>query len=145
MIAADGQLHLFTKDMLFGERNYYVKHFRLPARPGTYVAELVDSLYLPRRVVTGAALDHASGELYLVAYNFKRVLGFLPSGSASIITLSDYAADRYLSGQLRRRNLSWAWPTQHEAVAIYDDTYIYVAAEATKVRGRAVARRVRRR
>ena len=145
MVASGDELHLFTKAALSGRRDYYVYHFRLPARPGTYVAELVDSLYLPRRVVTGAALDEEKRELYLVAYNFRRVLGFLPTSSASLIQLSDYPEDRFLRGALRRRNLSWAIPTQHEAVAIYNRDYLYVGAEATPIRKRAIARRIKRR
>ncbi|MBB4080260.1 hypothetical protein GGR28_002890 [Lewinella aquimaris] len=145
MVAANGNLHLFTKDILFGDRPFYVRHYRLPARPGTYVAELVDSLYLPRRVVTGAALDPKTGELYLVAYNFRRLLGFLPSSSASLITLTDYPDDRFLSGRVRRRGIAWAIPTQHEAVAIFDERFLYVGAEATRLRKHAIARRLRRR
>ena len=144
MVVADGQLHLFTKDVLTRERPFYIKHFRLPARAGTYEAELVDSLYLPRRVITGATLDRDRNELYLVAYNFRVLLGFLPLGGASLITVSDYPNDEFFKGTIDRRNLAWAIPTQHEAVAVYDDRYLYVAAEATPLRRRAIARRVKR-
>ena len=144
MVAADGYLHLFTKDVLGRERPFYIHHFRLPARPGTYVAEPVDSLYLPRRVITGAALDAERGTLYLVAYNFRVLLGFLPVGGASLLELTDYPEGRFLRGKLRRRNLAWAIPTQQEAVAVYDDRYLYVAAEATAIRRHATVRRVRR-
>ena len=144
MVASDGYLHLFTKDVLGPDRPFYIYHFRLPARPGTHVAEAVDSLYLPRRVVTGAALDRATGTLYLVAYNYRRLLGLLPSSAASVITLRDYPGDRFFSGTLRRRNLAWAIPTQHEAIAVYDADYLYVGAEATRIRSRAIGRRIRR-
>lgn len=145
MIVTDGRLHLFTKDLLARPRDFFVYHFRLPTVPGTYEAELVDSLYLPRRVVTGAALDPETRELFLVAYNFRMLLGLLPSSSASLITLSDYLEGRFLQGKLRRRNISWAIPTQHEAVAVYDANYLYLGAEATKLRRYAIARRLRRR
>ncbi|NJB86701.1 hypothetical protein GGR26_002478 [Lewinella marina] len=144
MVASDGYLHLFTKDILFGDRPFYIYHFRLPAHPGSYTAELVDSLYLPRRVITGATLDRDTRELFLVAYNYRTLLGFLPTGAASVITVSDYPGDRFFRGRLRRRNLAWAVPTQHEAVSIYGDEYLYIAAEATRIRRRAIARRVRR-
>ncbi|CAH0998939.1 hypothetical protein LEM8419_00234 [Neolewinella maritima] len=145
MVVDQGKVHLFTKDMLFGPRQFYVKHYTVPATPGHYEAELVDSLYLPRRVVTGAALDRHTKELFLIAYNFRMLLGFLPSSSASLITLSDYPDERFLSGTVRRRNLSWAVPTQHEAVAVYDEDYLYIGAEATKLRRHAIGRRIRRR
>ncbi len=144
MVVADGQLHLFTKDVLSGERSFYIHHFKVPAGPGTYRAELVDSLYLPRRVITGAALDRESGELYMTAYNFRVLLGFLPSGAASLIKLSEYTGDNFFSGKMERRNIAWAVPTQYEAVAIYNDRYLYIASEATLIRKRAIARRIKR-
>jgi len=73
-----GNLHLFTKDQLFGKGSYYTYHYRLPAQPGRHEATLIDSLYLPRRVVTAAALDTVRRELVLTAYNFKFLAGFWP-------------------------------------------------------------------
>ncbi|WP_020568574.1 hypothetical protein [Neolewinella persica] len=140
-----GQLHLFTKDQLFGKGKYYTYHYRLPATPGTYVAELVDSLYLPRRVVTAAALDAGRGELVLTAYNFKFLAGFWPSGAASLITIKDYPKDHFLQGKVKRRNLSWFIPTQFEAVDFYDERWLYVGSEGTKIRKHAVGKRKRRR
>ncbi|MTB52369.1 hypothetical protein [Lewinella sp. W8] len=145
MVYADDYLHLFTKDVLFGDRRWMTYHYRIPARPGRYEAELVDSLRIPRRVVTAAALDRERGELVLTAYTFKRALGFLPSGSASLITIRDFPGGRFLRGKLRRRNLSWTWPTQFEAIDFYDDRWLYVASEANRVRKHALARRKRRR
>ncbi len=138
-------LHLFTKDQLMGRGQFYVYHFRLPARPGNHVAELVDSLYLPRRVVTAAAIDTVANEVVLTAYNFRFLLGFLPSSGASLITLREYPDGLFLSGTVKRRNLSWLVPTQFEAVDFYDARYLYVASEGTKIRKHAVAKRKRRR
>jgi hypothetical protein len=144
MVHHDGQLHLFTKDQLFGKGRYYTYHYRLPALPGTYVAALVDSLYLPRRVVTAAALDAERGELVLTAYNFKFLAGFWPSGAASLITIKDYPEGLFLRGKVKRRNLSWFIPTQFEAVDFYDERWLYVGSEGTKVRKHAVGKRKRR-
>lgn len=145
MVFQGGYLHLFTKDQLFGRGRFYTYHYRLPAKPGSYEAELIDSLYLPRRVVTAAALDTARGQLVLTAYNFKMLGGFWPSGAASLITFSDYSDGKFLRGRLHRRNLAWFWPTQFEAVDFYDERWLYVASEATKLRKHAVAKRKRRR
>jgi hypothetical protein len=144
MVHHNGQLHLFTKDQLFGRGRYYSYHYRLPAVPGTYVAELVDSLYLPRRVVTAAALDRECGELVLTAYNFKFLAGFWPSSAASLITITDYPPGHFLQGKVKRRNLSWFIPTQFEAVDFYDERWLYVGSEGTKVRKHAVGKRKRR-
>ena len=145
MVWYNDTLHLFTKDQVFGRGNFMTYHFRLPAAPGRYVAELVDSLRLPRRVVTAAALDPERGELVLTAYNFKFLGGFLPSAAASLITITDFPEGRFLRGKLRRRNLSWAWPTQFEAVDFYNERWLYVGSEGTRVRRWAVGKRVRRR
>ncbi|MEM9931114.1 MAG: hypothetical protein AAF840_14945 [Bacteroidota bacterium] len=145
MVYSKGYLHLFTKDQLLGKGNFMTYHFRLPAVPGQYVAELIDSLHLPHRVVTAAALDTVRQELVLTAYNFKYFLGFWPSGAASLITIKDFPPGRFLSGQVNRRNLAWFWPTQFEAVDFYDERWLYVASEATKLRKHAVGKRKRRR
>lgn len=144
VVFQSGVLHLFTKDQVFGRGQFYAYHFRVPAIPGEYTAELVDSLYLPRRVITAAAVDSVRGELVLTAYNFNFLVGKLPTGSASLITLSDYPEGRFFQGEAKRRNLSWAWPTQFEAVGFYDERWLYVASEATRLRKRAVAKRKRR-
>ena len=138
-------LHFFTKDQLWNAGRDLAYHFTVPAAPGRYVAELRDSLRLPGRVITAAALDSVRGELVLTAYTFRRSLGFLPNGAASLVTITDFPAGRFLRGRVRRCNLSWFWPTQFEAVDFYDDRWLYVASEATPVRRRAVAKRKKRR
>lgn len=145
MVYQNGQLHLFTKDQLFGKGRFYTYHYRLPATPGEYTAELIDSLYLPRRVITAAAVDSVRKQLVLTTYNFSLLLGKVPNGAASLITISDYPEGRFFRGKVHRRNLSWFWPTQFEAVDFYDKKWLYVASEATRVRKRAVAKRKRRR
>jgi len=145
MVWHNDTLHLFTKDQLFGRGKFTTYHFRLPAVPGRHVAELVDSLRLPRRVVTAAAFDAERGELVLTAYNFKFLAGFWPSGAASLITITDFPEGRFLRGKVRRRNLSWCWPTQFEAVDFYDGRWLYVASEGTRLRKHAVGKRKQRR
>lgn len=144
MVWHNDTLHLFTKDQLFGKGRSMTYHFRLPATPGRYVAELVDSLRLPRRVITAAAFNAERGELVLTAYNFKFLAGFWPSGAASLITITDFPAGRFLRGKVRRRNLSWFWPTQFEAVDFYDERWLYVGSEGTRLRKHAVGKRKRR-
>ncbi|MEL7162398.1 MAG: hypothetical protein AAFN92_16690 [Bacteroidota bacterium] len=145
MIYLREELHLFTKDQAFGRGANTTYHFRLPATPGTYVAELVDSLRIPRRIVTAAAFDTTRNELVMTAYSFKRWAGFWPASAASLITITDFPEGRFLRGKVRRRNLAWGIPTQFEAVAFFDDRWLYVASEGNKVRKHAVAKRKRRR
>lgn len=144
MVYHAGFLHLFTKDLIGRKSNYYTYHFRVPAVPGSYEAVLVDSLYLPGRVVTAAALDAEARQLVLTAYTFNLSLGFFPNGAASLITISDYPEDHFLAGKVKRENLSWGVPTQFEAVDFLDDHWLYVVSEATAIRPFAVAKLKRR-
>lgn len=137
-------LHLFTKAIPGRRKAYWAYHFRLPARPGRYRAELVDSLYLPRRTITAATLDTQRNELILTAYNYKRWLGFFPAMAASLITITDYPDGHFFRGQVRRRNLSWAVPTQFEAIDIYDKNYVYIATERTILKRQSLHRKRRR-
>lgn len=143
IVFANNQLHLFTKALAGRRKSYWAYHFRLPAEPGKYEAELVDSLYLPRRVITAACLDSERQELVLTAYNYKRVFGFFPAVASSLISITDYPEGRFFEGKIERRNLSWAVPTQYEAVDFYDDRYLYIATERTKMKKQGL-RRVRR-
>ncbi|MEM7572680.1 MAG: hypothetical protein AAF433_07260 [Bacteroidota bacterium] len=143
MVYLDGQLHLFTKAKAGQRRQYWTYHYRLPAQPGYYTAELVDSLYLNHRVVTGADIDSSRNQLLLTSYNYKQILGFFPTSASSLIQLSDYSEDRFFEGRVHRRNLSWAVPNQVEAVAYYDDRFFYIGRERTPL-ARARIKRKRR-
>ncbi|PHI21404.1 hypothetical protein CEQ90_03125 [Lewinellaceae bacterium SD302] len=139
----DGKLHLFTKALPGRRKAYWAYHFSLPDAAGTYVAELIDSLYLPRRVITGAALDKERNELALVTYNYQRILGIIPFVSSSLIVIRDYPASQYFRGRAERRNLSWAKPVQYEAIDFYNEEFIYIATERTILRRQGL-RRIRR-
>lgn len=144
LVYENGYLHLFTKDLIGRGSNYMSYHFRVPAVPGTYEAELLDSLRIPGRVVTAAALDTVNRQLVMTAYNFKRTLGFFPNGAASVITISNYPPGRYLAGDVHRDNLSWGVPTQFEAIDFWDAKTLYVASEGTLIRPGAVGKLKRR-
>jgi hypothetical protein len=135
-------LHMFTKGWL-NAKDYRTYHYALPATPGTYVAELRDSLDLRRRVVTAAAIDPATGTVAFTTYLFRFWAKFVPLSAASLYTLSDYPTGHYLRGQLRRKRLACILPTQYEAVDFVGEDFLYAATERTPVR-RAGAKRIRR-
>ncbi|MCB0635774.1 MAG: hypothetical protein KDC54_04120 [Lewinella sp.] len=123
-------LHLFTKHRL--QSGWLsTHHFVLPASPGAQVAVWRDSLALRKRVVTGAAIEPATGEVVLVAYYFKRWLGFLPWSSASVFVLDDYPEGHYLRGEVRRKRISCLLATQYESVDFANEGYLLVASEQT--------------
>ena len=133
-------LHLFTKDML-PRSQYLMKYFTLPAQAGTYEATLRDSLPLRKRVVTAAAIDEA-GTVTFTAYYFRFLLGFIPFSAASVYTVSDYPAGQFLQGTWGKRNLSFWFPTQYEAVDFWRD-YLLTGTERTPLNRQKMKRKKR--
>ena len=125
-------LHLFSKNrMLHG--NYHTKHYVLPAKGGKYIAELRNEMNLKNRVVTAAAISPDGKTVALVAYNIKKVLGFLPWSSASIFFIRNFEGNDFLKGTVyKKRAPGFLWATQLEALDFLDDQTIYIASEKTK-------------
>lgn len=135
-------LHLFSKNRLkYG--NYYTKHYVLPAAPGVYVADLRDSLYLKKRVVTGAALSADGRAVALVAYWFKPFLGFIPLTGTSVFLFEDFPEGYFLRGKMQKiRVPKGLAPTQYEAIDFVNPHTVLVASERT-IFFRQKARRIR--
>jgi hypothetical protein len=125
-------LHLFSKNRL-QKGNYHTKHYVLPAVPGEYVAQLRDSIFLRKRVITGAAISPDRKTVALVGYNFKRCLGFIPSSAASLFLFTDFDGSNFLQGKMKRKCLSFLLATQYEAVDFVDNDWLYVASEKTVI------------
>ncbi|MEL7019984.1 MAG: hypothetical protein AAGK47_00140 [Bacteroidota bacterium] len=124
-------LHLFSKNTLKGG-NYITKHYIVPATEGTHTAILRDSLYLKNRVVTAAALSPDGRTVALLAYNFKRLLGFLPVSGASIFLFSDFPEGQFLKGKRRKIGTkSFLLATQFESIDWLDNETLYIASEKT--------------
>lgn len=141
---ADDSLHLFSKAALRG-KNYTTKHYVLPAAPGTYTAELRDSLVLPKRVVTAAAMSPDGQEVALLAYRFRFLLKFFPSSAANVFLLSGYSGTDFLQGDVKKvRFWPYLIPTQFESLDYWNGETIYIASERTPLK-RAHARRLKRR
>lgn len=134
-------LHLFAKGALRG-KNYTTKHYVLPASPGQYLAELRDTLVLPRRVVTAAAISPDGQQVALLAYRFRFILKVFPSSAANVFVLSDYPGTHFLRGEVRKvRFWPYLIPTQYEALDYWDEHTVYIASERTPLR-KAHARRL---
>lgn len=102
MVFYRDSLHLFSKNRFVG--NFYTKHYVLPAQPGQYIATLRDSLLLPNRVVTGAALDSTNQTLALTAYYFARK-GAVVQAKADVFFLEHFPEGYFLQGQLVQKRL----------------------------------------
>ncbi len=125
-------LHLFSKNRL-QVGNYFTKHYVLPARPGNYEAILVDSIYLKNRVVTGAAISRDKKTVGLIAYTYKKVLGFIPWSAASIYLIRDFSGSRFLQGNIYKKKApGFILATQMESIDFLNDKTLYIASEKTK-------------
>lgn len=123
-------LHLFSKDLL-PKSNFTTRHYVLSEAPGTQVALLRDSLRLPRRVVTGAAIDTATGTVAFVAYRYRKLLGLFPTSDASVFLFTDYPPGHYLRGKRQRVRVACIFATQYESIDFINSRYLYVASEKT--------------
>lgn len=97
----NNRLHLFTKSRFKGR--HYTKHYQLTAVPGTQVAELVDSLQIPRRAVTAAALSPDGQELVLIAYFFQKKPWLYTR--ATLYHFSSFQGTRFLGGKIKKKRL----------------------------------------
>lgn len=123
-------LHLFTKSRI--DRGCLTTfHYVIPATPGTHEAILRDSVEMKKRVVTAAAIELSTGRVVLLAYYYKRVLGFIPFSSASVFYLDEYPEGYFLRGQVRRKRISFLWSTQYESVDFLNAEQLLVASERT--------------
>lgn len=121
-------LHLFSKSVFAS--NCTVKHYIVPARPGVYVAELRDSLRLPKRVVTGAALSDDGQTLALVSYIGGRRLGIFPYAHASIFFFRNFPEGYFLRGRMESQRLpQFPLARQYESIAPWSQNCWLVANE----------------
>lgn len=124
-------LHLFSKNRLISG-NYYTKHYILPAQAGVFTAELRDSFYLKKRVVTAAAISPDGQNVALLSYFFRKILGFIPKTRTTIWSFSDFSDTNFFQGNLRKQKVKKCLvPTQFEALDFIDNQSVYVASERT--------------
>ena len=124
-------LHLFSKNRL-QKGDYYTKHYVLPAAPGHYVADLRDSLYLKKRVVTGAAVSPDGRRITLLTYWYKLILGIIPVTRTTVFWLEDFPEHEFLRGTLKGQKVPKGLaPTQYEAIDFIGAGNVMAASEKT--------------
>lgn len=96
-------LHLFSKHRFKGD--FVCKHYVLPAVPGSFTAQLVESRVIPDRVITGAALNSDGTVLALTGYIVGLRWGFIPRTRASAMFFSSFNGSRFLGGNLSVKRL----------------------------------------
>jgi len=124
-------LHLFSKNRLL-KGNYYTKHYILPAQAGNFIAELRDSIYLKKRVVTAAAIAPDGQTFALLTYYFKVCLGFIPISKTTVYTFQNSSGfPTFNENSQKKRVGKFLIPTQYECLDFIDNKTVYIASERT--------------
>jgi len=125
-------LHLFSKNRL-GAGNYFTKHYVIAAQPGIQTAHLRDSIFLKNRVVTAAAISPDGQMVALLTYNYKKVLGILPTTGTTVFLIRNYEETDFFGGNFyKKKVLDFMRPTQYESLDFVNNTSVYVASEQVK-------------
>lgn len=124
-------LHLFSKNKLeFG--NFYTKHYVMSAQSGQQTPILRDSIYLKNRVVTAAAISPDGQTVALLAYNYKKVLGFIPWSTASVFYIRNFSESDFLKGNwTKKRAPYFVVAPQFESLDFWNNETVFSAFEKT--------------
>jgi hypothetical protein len=137
MVFFQDSLHLFSKNVFIGTG--ITKHYVLPAKPGRYVAELRDSLYLKNRVVTGAALSPDGKTFAITSYIVGNKWGIFLYSKATIYFFRDFSGSAFLQGKRSSKNLPKSlFARQFESITWWGDNSWLVANEGRGPQKQAV-------
>ena len=103
MVFFGDSLHLFSKNRF--KSNHFSKHYVLPAQAGVHVPMLRDSVYLKKRVVSGASMGEDGKTLSLTAYYIGFFLKCIPYTRAQAYFFTNYDGARFFSAARRRKKL----------------------------------------
>lgn len=128
MVVFRDSLHIFSKNVFKG--NFVTKHYVLPAQPGSYLADLRDSLVLKNRVVTGAALSPDGRTMAITSYIIGKKLGFIPYTKATAYFFTDFPGSYFLRGRRTGKRLPKCLiARQFESIIWWDDAHWLIANE----------------
>lgn len=121
MIVFNQHIYLFSKNNT-EPFNGYTKLYKLPATPGKYKAELVDSLLLDtnnmlENVITGADISPDQKQIALLTYN-------------KVILLSDFENDDFFNGDIIEIPLNAL--SQKEGITFKNNTEVFISDEKFK-------------
>ncbi len=131
MVYFHDSLHIFSKNSFKG--NFFTKHYVLPAKPGSYVAECRDSVRLKNRVVTGAAISRDGKTFVLTGYIIGKRLGFIPFTRASAMYFTGFSGSQFLKGKQRWKRLpKFLISRQFESITQWEGNLWVAANEGRK-------------
>ncbi len=121
-------LHLFSKNDFDG--NFFTKHYALPARPGKFTAQLLDSIFLKKRVVTDAAISRDGQTLALTTYYYGMKWKIIPQSGATVWFFDGFSGSRFFSGKVSKQKIrKFLLARQVEAVCHFDKNVWLVGNE----------------
>ena len=127
----DETLHLFSKNKV-QKGNYYSKHYTIDLTDSNRNIVLQDSIIIPDLVVTGAAFNQAGTECLIIAYNFKRVLGFIPFSTTRLFHVRNIESGKVYQGDFKPYRIGpFFLIGQYESVDWIDEKHALIASERT--------------
>lgn len=124
-------LHVFSKNKV-QKGNYYSKHYTIDLSDPNKDIVFQDSVLIPNLVVTGAAFNQAGTECLLIAYNFKKVLGFIPFSTTRLFHVSNIQSGKVYQGDFKPYRIGpFFLLGQYESVDWIDDKHALIASERT--------------
>ncbi|UCG28349.1 MAG: hypothetical protein JSV24_03030 [Bacteroidales bacterium] len=121
-VCLNDSLYLFTKDWV----NQHTGMYRVPAKPGEYVAELVDS-FAADGLISGADINEKQDKLVLLGYK-----DYYPF----IWVFSGVHGNRLFSHNNIRINLMDVYRAQTEAIVFSGEDTVFISAEESRVPSR---------
>ncbi|MCC5932109.1 MAG: hypothetical protein JJU28_22880 [Cyclobacteriaceae bacterium] len=117
IIYKEGHIYLFSKNRLNNQSDLY----RIPATPGTYQAEFIDS-FETRGLITGADIQPGGHQITL--------LGYRKNGDCFLWVLESYQEDNFFSGAKKYVRLGrFGQIGQTEGIVYKDDSSYYISSE----------------
>ena len=139
LVFFNDSLHFFSKNTFQG--NFVSKHYVLPARPGTYVAQLRDSMVFKNRVITGAGLSANGKTLALTSYIIGKKWGFIPFTKCSVFYFTNFKGSNFFDGKRQEKRLpKLLIARQYESITHWNESFWLVANEGRKPQLQAIRR-----
>ena len=126
----DSNLHIFTKADP-ETAGFITHHYIVPVLPGSFTAKLMESIVLPERIVTAAAVSPDGNKLALLGYRFNKVLGIFPSSKTSVFVFPITNKNYFFNQDFKEYKVPSKGVTQYEALEWLDDQTLIVGSEMT--------------
>ena len=123
-------LYLFTKPPLFS-KNTWAYLYQLKDDEPQQTAQLIDSVYLKKRWITGAAISPDQNKLALISYRYYKWLGIFPMATSTIWVWSSFIPNHPFATQPRKKTVAKWISKQYESIDFISPDHVLIGAEKT--------------